>query len=112
MDGGQELALEVGDLSLEGDVLPGILFPELVQIFAQFFVLPQQNEGDKRGGQCQKRKQHKNQLSKGHGISLTWVILDSDVRTTAGKNLAVCFQDHPGSKRGLYKGIKMRYLGL
>ena len=112
MDGGQELALEVGDLSLEGDVLPGILFPELVQIFAQFFVLPQQNEGDKRGGQRQKRKQHKNQLSKGHGVSLTWVILASDVRTTAGRNLAVCFQDHPGSQLRLCKGIKMRYLGL
>ncbi len=95
MDCGQELALQVRDLALDGEVLPGILFPEPVQIFAQFFVLPQQNEGDKRGGQCQKRKQHKNQLSKGHGISLTWVILGSDVRTTAGKNLAVCFQDHP-----------------
>ncbi len=42
----------------------------------------------------------------------TWVILGSDVRTTEGRNLAVCFQDHPGSKLRLYKGIKMRYLGL
>jgi len=97
MDRGGELTPEIGNLALERGVLPGILFGELVQILAQFLVLREENESDERGGDRQNRKQHKNQLGKGHWASLGCVILDSDVRTTADKNLAICFQDQPGS---------------
>ncbi len=40
MDCGGELTLEVGNLALEGGVLPGILIGQLVQILAQLFMLP------------------------------------------------------------------------
>jgi hypothetical protein len=68
MDGGGELTLKIGNLALEGGVLPGILFRELVQILTQFLVLPQQNEGDEGSGDRQNCKQHSNQLNKGHGV--------------------------------------------
>jgi hypothetical protein len=50
---GGELALEIGNLALEGSVLPGIFFGELVQILAQLFILAEQNKGDERGGDHQ-----------------------------------------------------------
>ena len=101
---GGELTLEVGNLALEGGVLLRIFFRELVQILAQLLILPEQNEGDKGGGDRQNGEKHKNQLSKGHGVSLGCVILCSDVRTGAGKNLAICFLDEPGSKPFRDKG--------
>jgi hypothetical protein len=61
------LALEIGNLALEGGMLPGILFREMVQVLTQFLVLPEQNEGDKGGGDRQNCEKHQNQLSKGHG---------------------------------------------
>ncbi len=67
MDGGGELTLKIGNLALEGSVLPGIFFRKLVQILAQFLVLPQQREGDEGSGDRQNGKQHSNQLNKGHG---------------------------------------------
>ncbi len=97
MDSGSELALEIGNFALEGSVLPGILFGELVQILAQFPIFPQQDEGDEGTGDCQKRKNHNKQFEKGHGFSSGCLILYSDIRTGAGKNLAICFQDKPGS---------------
>jgi hypothetical protein len=75
MGRGAELALEIGNLALEGGMLPRILFRETVQVITQFFVLPEQNEGDKGGGDRQNCEKHKNQLNKGHGISLGCVIV-------------------------------------
>jgi hypothetical protein len=98
-----ELSLEVGNLALKGGVLPGVLFRKLVQILAQFLVLPEQNEGNERSGDRQNCEQHKNQLNKGHWASLGCVILCSDVRTAAGRNLAICSQDGPGSNISLHK---------
>jgi len=69
MDSGGELAFEIGNFALEGSVLPGILLGELSQIFAQFFVFPEQNESDKGRGDHQKRKDHNNQSEQGHGFS-------------------------------------------
>ena len=97
VDCGGDLALEIGNFALEEGVLPGILLGELSQILAQSFVFPEQNESDKGRGDHQKRKNHNNQSNQGHGFSLGCLILCSDVRTGAGKNLAICFQDQPGS---------------
>jgi hypothetical protein len=68
MDSGAELALEIGKLALEGGMLPGILFREMVQVLTQFLVLPEQNEGNKWGGDRQNCEKHQNQLNKGHGF--------------------------------------------
>src|SRR6266700_739561 len=103
---GGELALEIGNLVLERSVLPRILFRKLVQIVAQFLVLPEQNEGDKGSGDRQDCKQHKNQLGKGHWASLVCMILCSDVRTAAGQILAFCFQDYPGSNHFRIRAVK------
>jgi hypothetical protein len=104
VDSGSKLALEVGNFTLERIVLPGILLRELVQILAQFLVFPEQNERDERSGDRQKGKNRSKQFDKGHGFSLGCLILYSDVRTGAGKNLAICFQDKPGSNLFRDKG--------
>ncbi len=103
---GAELALEIGNLALERGMLPRILFREPVQILAQSLVLREQNEGDKGGGDRQNCEKHKNQLSKGHGVSLGCVILCSDLRTGAGKNLAICFQGDPCSNLFYITAVK------
>jgi len=104
MDSGSELALEIGNFALEGGVLPGILLGELVQILAQLVVFPEQNKSDEGCGDCQKRKNHNKQFEKGHGFSSGCLIRCSDVRTGASKNLAVCFQEKPGSNLFRVKG--------
>jgi len=97
VDSGSELAFKVGNFALEGSMLPGIFLLELAQILAQFIVFPKQNESDEGRGDRQKRKNHNNQFYQGHGFSSECLIRCSDVRTGAGKNLAVCFQEKPGS---------------
>jgi hypothetical protein len=56
-------------------MLPGILSGKLVEILAQFLVFPEEHKRDERSGDRQNYKQHDNQLSKGHGVSLACVIL-------------------------------------
>ncbi len=50
VDRGGQLTLEVGNLALEGSVLPGILFMEVVQLLPQLVVLHNEKERDERGG--------------------------------------------------------------
>jgi hypothetical protein len=104
MDRGSELALEVGNFALEGSMLSGIFLVEFVQALAQFLVFPEQSESDERRGDHQKRKSHRNQYDQGHGFSSGCLILYSDVRTGVGENLAICFQDKPGSNLFRDKG--------
>jgi hypothetical protein len=68
MDGGGELTLKIGNLALEGGVLFGILFRQLIQILTQFLVLPEESESNEWRGDRQNGKQHNNQLNKGHGV--------------------------------------------
>jgi hypothetical protein len=112
---GPELALEIGNLALEGGMLLRILFRKMVQVLTQFLVLPEQNEGDEGGGDRQNGEKHQNQLGKGHGSSLGCMIfgvhdLCSDVRTEASKNLAICFPGDASSNLFRHKGSKMKDL--
>jgi len=106
----RSLALQLSDLALKGSVLSGTRLPDLIQIFAQFAVLPQENEREKGGNDRQDCEEHKNQLS--HGLWHPWecVILCFNVRTATGANLALSFCAARASKLRPCKTSKVNNL--